>query len=489
MPSFGFYNSFGAPKPVFETKTGSGWSPFGTTTTPAFSTTSCPAFATSNPAFDFTTFFGAPVFNTASTPAFGTNCTTTLATTGTPAFGTTSTPTIGTPITITPGVGTSTAPTGGTNAIAITSSVGTASTPTVGNSITIAPSVGATVTIAPALGTSITITQAAGTTITITSNPTYGATSTPVIGGASTPSFCFPTPTAPTSTPGIGGASTPSFFFPTSTAPTSTPGGFTNSFGFPTSTTSTFAQSTCTSCSSQVGASSPFGPRRPPFGAQSTPIVGNNASRQSAFRGHHGQGSRVVPYTASAEIDSNGAGRMKSISAMPIHEHKCHEELRWEDYQLGDKGGAVPPGGSGFSCQFTTQSFLQKEKPTSFGPYGSPFAHTSSSTSNISSSSPFGQPSSSPFGQPSSNPYGRTSSSPFAPPSSSQFVQPSSSPFAQSLGSSISGNSNLFTPSSIGQTSPPHPSWCMHSQVSQPVQTSIPLFNRNQTNTGSLSIY
>ncbi|XP_062028058.1 nuclear pore complex protein NUP98A-like isoform X2 [Rosa rugosa] len=459
MPSFGFYNSFDAPKPVFETKTGSGWSPFGTTTTPAFGTTSCPAFATSNPAFDFTTVFGAPVFNTASTPGFGTNCTTTLATTGTLAFGTTSTPTIGTTITITPGVGTSTASTGGTNSIAITSSVGTASTPTVGNSITIAPSVGATVTIAPASGTSITITQAAGTTITITSNPTYGATSTPGIGGASTPSFCFPTSTAPTSAPGF----------------------FTNSFSFPTSTTSTFAQSTCTSCSSQVGASSPFGPRRSPFGAQLTPIVGNNASRQSAFRGHQGQGSRVVPYTASVEIDSNGAGRMKSISAMPIHEHKCHEELRWEDYQLGDKGGVVPPGGSGFSCQFTTQPFLQKEKPTSFGPYGSPCAHTSSSTSNISTSSPFGQPSSSPFGQPSSNPFGRTSSSPFA--------RPSSSPFAQTLSSSISGNSNLFTPSSIGQTSSPHPSWCMPSQVSQPVQTGTPLFNRNQTNTGSLSIY
>ncbi|PRQ16780.1 hypothetical protein RchiOBHm_Chr7g0187941 [Rosa chinensis] len=469
MPSFGFYNSFGAPKPVFETKTGSGWSPFGTTTTPAFSTTSCPAFATSNPAFDFTTFFGAPVFNTASTPAFGTNCTTTLATTGTPAFGTTSTPTIGTPITITPGVGTSTAPTGGTNAIAITSSVGTASTPTVGNSITIAPSVGATVTIAPALGTSITITQAAGTTITITSNPTYGATSTPALVVQVLHPFSFQHPLllqAPQAVLLILLA-----------------------FQHPLLLLLRNQLAPLAAAKLVLHLLLDRGDLHL-VRAQSTPIVGNNASRQSAFRGHHGQGSRVVPYTASAEIDSNGAGRMKSISAMPIHEHKCHEELRWEDYQLGDKGGAVPPGGSGFSCQFTTQSFLQKEKPTSFGPYGSPFAHTSSSTSNISSSSPFGQPSSSPFGQPSSNPYGRTSSSPFAPPSSSQFVQPSSSPFAQSLGSSISGNSNLFTPSSIGQTSPPHPSWCMHSQVSQPVQTSIPLFNRNQTNTGNfIGIY
>jgi len=29
---------------------------------------------------------------------------------------------------------------------------------------------------------------------------------------------------------------------------------------------------------------------------------------------------------------------LESISAMPVYELKSHEELRWEDDQLGDKG-------------------------------------------------------------------------------------------------------------------------------------------------------
>nr|XP_011470868.1 PREDICTED: nuclear pore complex protein NUP98B-like isoform X2 [Fragaria vesca subsp. vesca] len=551
MSSFGFGfgqtpNSFNPPKPFSETKTAFGWSPFGNTTPPC-GTTTIPALATNNatsgtassPAFDFSPVFGAPVFNSASAPASGTNCTITLATTGSPVFGT-STPTIGTTVTITPGVGTSSAPTGGTNAIAITINVGTASTSSVGNGITIAPSVGSTVTIAPASGTSITLMQAAGTTITITSNPTSGVTSTPGIGAASTPTVCFPTSTAPASTRGGFGFPTSTapastrggFGFPTSTAPASTQGGFgfptftsptstQGGFGFPASTapastqggfgfpTYTTPASTSTFSSSKVGASSQFGTQSSPFGAQPTPIVGNNASRQSASGSHQGHGSRVVPYTASIDADSFSAAspiKIHSISAMPIHKHKCHEELRWEDYQLGDKGGAIPPGGS---SKHTTQSFVQKEKRASFCPFGCPFAQTSSSTFNTSTSSPCAERSTSLFAQPSSNPFGpRPSPSPFGaqpssstfgakpssstfgpPPSSSSFgAQPSSSIFGLPPSSSpfgaIFGNST-FAPSSFGQTSSPNPSWFMPSQVSEPVETSTSPFHSNLTNTGS----
>ncbi|XP_031268953.1 nuclear pore complex protein NUP98A-like [Pistacia vera] len=29
---------------------------------------------------------------------------------------------------------------------------------------------------------------------------------------------------------------------------------------------------------------------------------------------------------------------------MPVYKDKSHEELRWEDYQLGGKGGSLPAG-------------------------------------------------------------------------------------------------------------------------------------------------
>lgn len=73
-------------------------------------------------------------------------------------------------------------------------------------------------------------------------------------------------------------------------------------------------------------------------GVQSTtPTLGNNAFGQSTFGAQQG-GSRATPYTGTSEPDSNGLGKLESISAMPAYKEKSHEELRWEDYQLGDKG-------------------------------------------------------------------------------------------------------------------------------------------------------
>lgn len=50
----------------------------------------------------------------------------------------------------------------------------------------------------------------------------------------------------------------------------------------------------------------------------------------------------MAAYTPTAEADGGSgtqpAGKLESISAMPVYKDKSHEELRWEDYQLGDKG-------------------------------------------------------------------------------------------------------------------------------------------------------
>lgn len=56
------------------------------------------------------------------------------------------------------------------------------------------------------------------------------------------------------------------------------------------------------------------------------------------------QGSRVAPYSATTETEfdmANSIGfiaNIHSISALPSYSDKSHEELRSEDYGIGDKG-------------------------------------------------------------------------------------------------------------------------------------------------------
>jgi nuclear pore complex protein Nup98-Nup96 len=76
-------------------------------------------------------------------------------------------------------------------------------------------------------------------------------------------------------------------------------------------------------------------------GAQTTtPTFGSS----SGF-GAQGGGSRLTPFTSTPEEGaSSTAGqtaKLESISAMPAYKDKSHEELRWEDYQRGDKGRLV----------------------------------------------------------------------------------------------------------------------------------------------------
>ncbi len=61
----------------------------------------------------------------------------------------------------------------------------------------------------------------------------------------------------------------------------------------------------------------------------------------SAFGGQQRVGSRAAPYAVTPDPDTGTGGQVgkfMSISAMPAYKNKSHEELRWEDYQAGDKG-------------------------------------------------------------------------------------------------------------------------------------------------------
>lgn len=87
------------------------------------------------------------------------------------------------------------------------------------------------------------------------------------------------------------------------------------------------------------------------LGAQtSAAAFGSPSFGLSAIGGQRG-GTRVAAYQATPEAadatsGTQSSGKLESISAMPVYKDKSHEELRWEDYQLGDKGK--------FPCKFYT---------------------------------------------------------------------------------------------------------------------------------------
>jgi nuclear pore complex protein Nup98-Nup96 len=125
-------------------------------------------------------------------------------------------------------------------------------------------------------------------------------------------------------TPGFGSSSTPSF------------GTSTNAFSFGSSPS--FGQTAVSSGSSPFGTTSPFGAQTPAFGSQTAaPAFG-----QAQF-GNQAGGTRIKPYAQTPDVDGTTSGtqpaaKLDSISAMPEYKDKSHEELRWEDYQRGDKG-------------------------------------------------------------------------------------------------------------------------------------------------------
>jgi nuclear pore complex protein Nup98-Nup96 len=62
---------------------------------------------------------------------------------------------------------------------------------------------------------------------------------------------------------------------------------------------------------------------------------------QTTF-GNQSGGTRIQPHVQTPDPDGATSGsqasKLDSISAMPAYKEKSHEELRWEDYQRGDKG-------------------------------------------------------------------------------------------------------------------------------------------------------
>ncbi|CAL5354805.1 unnamed protein product [Camellia sinensis] len=167
----------------------------------------------------------------------------------------------------------------------------------------------------------------------------------------------------------------------------------TTGFGF--GTTPTFGQSTSASGSNSIfgTALSSFGDQNSFLGAQSTtPTFGTTGFGQSAFCSQHG-GSRAAAYTATAEVhNGNSAAKLESISALTINKDKSHEELRWEDYLFGDKGGphcmGQSAGGIGGS---TVQSRSFDPSPTLAQSPDNPFYSSTASNSVApqTSSTPF----------------------------------------------------------------------------------------------------
>ncbi|KAM1185817.1 hypothetical protein ACFX2G_015391 [Malus domestica] len=399
QPAFGS-SVFGSSTPFG----GSSQPAFGATTTPAFGATSTPAFgATSTPAFGATSSpaFGAtssPAFGATTTPAFGATTTPAFGATSTPAFGAATTPAFG--ATSSPAFGSTTSPTFGSTGAAF----GVSSSPLFGSG----GAFGASST--PAFGSS-------SSTFGTSTNPAFGASSAPGFGSSSTPSFSFP----------------------------STP---------------TFGQSSSAFGSSQFAASSPFGAQSSPFGAQSTTFGNTGAFGQSAFGGQQRGGSRVAAYAATPEPEggtgASAAGKLESISAMPAYKEKSHEELRWEDYQLGDKGGPAPAGSSGFGI---TTSQPNPLNPAQAFQASSPFNATTSSNLFAPKTPSF------------TNTGFATSSTPF---SSSGFgISTSTSPFTPSQPSTVfpqTSSSSLFSSSSSAYSFP------------APAATATSTFNSNPFN-------
>ncbi|XAR70080.1 hypothetical protein NMG60_11026819 [Bertholletia excelsa] len=392
-------------------------------------------FQQSQPAFGSSLFGSSTPFGASSQPTFGTSSTSAFGSASTPAFGATSTPTFG---------------------VASTPAFGSTASPTFGS-----PGTAFGVSNAPVFGS--------GGAFAVSSTPAFGASSTPAFGASSTAAF--------------GASSTPSF-----------------SFG----SNPTFGQSTSAFGSSPFGTStSPFGAQSSPFGAQATtPTFGSSGFGQSAFGGQRG-GSRVVAYTATAEVDSGSgtqpAGKLESISAIPVYKDKSHEELRWEDYQLGDKGGPTPAGQSTVAIGFGVSN-VQSSPFSSSSAFGQSSANPFSSTtpSNLfapktpafgstgfgSSSTPtFG---SSPFGSSStSNPFGSTSSattSLFGTSTPAFGASTSPSLFGSSSSSAFGSSTSIFGSALAPGTAP-----AFGSGLSFANTQSSPLFQSTTPSLGQTS--
>ncbi|KAL6177751.1 hypothetical protein ACLB2K_049273 [Fragaria x ananassa] len=321
----------------------------------------------------------------------------------------------------------------------------------------------------------------------------FGGTSIPAFGAPSTPTFSS-TPSPAFGSRGSAFGTTSSNLFETGGSFGVTSAAFGQSrsaFGATTSAPAWCQSSPSFGFSSSAPA---FGQSSSSSGAQST-TLGNTALGQSPSVGQQG-GSRETSYTGTAEPDSNGMAILESISAMTAYKEKIHEELRWEDYQLGDKGGPSPAGGGGFGMSTVQTNPLNPTPAT-------PFAQMSSSPFNASTSSSLFAPKTSTSPTSFSFSTLATSSTPsfnFPTPSNpqTQSAQTGTTSFQMNpstLGSNLFNNTSSLQSSSLGTTSnqlapssgttststyghtPFASPFVVPFQASQPSQTSTSIFN------------
>uniref|UniRef100_A0ACD5VSI5 Uncharacterized protein n=1 Tax=Avena sativa TaxID=4498 RepID=A0ACD5VSI5_AVESA len=427
-------NPFGSPTPAFGAQTGT-TSPFGATSSAGgFGQPSAPAFgATSTPAFGAASTGG---FGQPSTPAFGSPSPSPFGS-STPAFGASSTPAFGT---------TSSSFGSGSLFGQKPSFGGFGSSPSQSSPF------GSTFQqTQPAFGSSTfgaTTTPAFGTTTTpsfgATTTPAFGSTSTSLFGASSTPAFGS-TPFGSTTTPGFGSSGSTTAFG-VSSAPSfgasSTPSFGTSASAFSFGSSPSFGQT------ASATSSTPFGTNPSPFGAQTSTFGQQTAAPafgQATF-GNQAGGTRIQPYVQTPDADSATSGqpaaKLNSISAMPAYKDKSHEELRWEDYQRGDKGGpntSVAPAVNSFP---SPQPIFQTNTTTPANPFAKPSTGGFGATPN-----PFSSPAITPFGQTSSSAFSaNTSPSLFASTTPSLFSTPSTTtnPFSTGLSINNTQSAGLF---------------------------------------------
>ncbi|CAI5481033.1 unnamed protein product [Closterium sp. Yama58-4] len=291
--------------------------------------------------------------------------------------------------------------------------------------------------------------------------PTFGAaTGAAPAFGAAAPAFGASAPAfgATATTPAFGAASAPAF---------GATGGLFGSTG-----TSAFGAASAPAFGSLSSPS--FGASAPAFGATTFGATPFGAAAAA------GTGSRNPPYAPTNDTETGTAGQLGkfiSISAMPAYKNKSPEELRWEDYQRGDKGGPAPAqaGGGLFGQPAAAASpfgaaaaapafgsapanpFGQASTPSLFGSAAPAFGAAASTPAFGASTSPsifgsstpaFGAASSPAFGATGGSLFGAagaTASSPFgaaAASTPSLFGSPAAataSPFGASTGASLFG--------------------------------------------------
>ncbi|KAK9808458.1 hypothetical protein WJX73_007966 [Symbiochloris irregularis] len=297
-----------------------------------------------------------------------------------------------------------------------------------------------------------------------TSNPFGAKPASSPFGGAG---FGSPTPApAPfgASQPAFGQASSSAFGF----GGTPSFGGASNAFG--ASQTPTFGAAASQPAFGAPSSAPAFGASTSTFGAP-----GSGFGAQGGFGGGFGQqnmsaptGTRTPGFQRVAVSEPGGANQKgpsqpcyyMTITAQDPYKNKSLEELRWEDYQNGDKGnpnaGASQPGAFGATTAFGAS---QPASPFGGSP-ASPFGSAQSSPAmgfGTQQAGAFGGQSSAAFTFQSSSPagWGTSGQTPaFGATSAPAFGAQPSNPFGANTGGAFGFNKPATSaPSLFGQSS------------------------------------